>query len=160
MKTDRRGDRGRDVFEAGAAGVERELRRLVPAAVPPGLRGRVVARAAEARRGALLAPWMRVAATVCSLLIVAALGFDTIVGRHETDRLMTLLDGRVSVAPSIEGEPEISYALIGRGTEAELLTRLRTRAAVAMRKNAEQDYFEARRWLKGWLAYESSENPD
>ena len=74
VKTDRRGDRGRDVFEAGAAGVERELRRLVPAAVPPGLRGRVVARAAEARRGALLAPWMRVAATVCSLLIVAALG--------------------------------------------------------------------------------------
>lgn len=160
MKDDERDDRGRDVFEDGAAGVERELRRLAPMAVPPGLRGRVIARAAEARRGALLAPWMRVSAGACSVLIVTVLVTDSLISRHEEARLAALLDGRSAAAAPSEMASELGEIILGQGTEAEGLVRLRFMAAAAIRKDEQRGFFEARKGLKGWLEDETSEDPD
>lgn len=144
----------------GATGIEGELRRLVPAAVPPGLRGRVVARAAEARRGVLLAPWMRVAAAACAVLIVTVLLTGPLIGRHEEARLAALLDGRSAAAAPGEAAPELAEVVLGQGAEAGRLARLRTLAAAAVRKNEQREFFDARRGLKGWLEGETSENPD
>jgi len=155
----RRDDRGRDVLRDGTTGVERELRRLVPAAVPPGLRGRVVARAAEARRAALLAPWMRVSAVACSVLIVTVLVADPLISRHEEARLAALLDGRSAAEAPGHTVPELAEVL-GQGAEAGRLARLRTMAASAVRKNEQRGFFEARKGLKGWLDDETSETPD
>ena len=160
MKDDERNDRGRDVLEDGAAGVERELGRLVPAAVPPGLRGRVIAQAAEARRGALLAPWMRVSAAACAVLIVTVLVAGPLVGRHEETRLATLLNGRSGAAAPGDTFPELAEVVLGQGAEAGRLARLRTMAASAVRKNGPRGFFEARKGLKGWLEDETSETPD
>jgi hypothetical protein len=157
VKVDKRDDHGRDRFETGAAGIERGLRRLVPAAVPPGLRGRVVARAAEAGRGALLAPWMRVSAVACSVVIVAVLAVDPLVGRHEAARLAALLDGRSAAAAPGEAASELAEV---EGAEAGRLARLRTMAASAIRKNGQKGFFEARKGLKGRLEDETSETPD
>jgi hypothetical protein len=151
---------GREVFEAGAAGVERELRRLVPAAAPPGLRGRVVARAAEARRSPLLAPWMRVSALACSVLIVTVFVTDPLIGRHEEARLAALLDGPSAAAAPGDAAPELAEVVLGQGAEAGRLARLRTMAASAVRKNEQRGFFEARKGLKGWLEDETSEIPD
>lgn len=160
MKMDRRDDRGRDVFEDVATGVERELRRLVPAAVPPGLRGRIVARAAEARRGPLLAPWMRVSAVACSVLIVTVLVTDPLIGRHEEARLAALLDVRSAAAAPGDAASELAEVVLGQEAEAGRLARLRTMAASVIRKNGQRGFFEARRGLKGWLEDETSETPD
>jgi hypothetical protein len=160
VKMEEREDHGRDVFEAGEAAIERELRRLVPAAVPPGLRGRVVVRAAEARRGALLAPWMRVSAVACSLLILVVLVTDPLIGRHEEARLAALLDGRSAVAAPGDTAPELADVVLGQEVEAGALARLRAMAASAVRKDEKRRFFEARKGLKGWLEDEASETPD
>lgn len=160
MKTDRRDDHGRDVSEAGAAAIERELRRFAPAAVPPGLRGRVVDRAAETRRGALLVPWMRVSAVTCSVLIVTVLVAEPLIGRHEEARLAALLDGRNAAAAPGEKAPELAEAVFGLGAEADRLALLQTMATSAMRQNERRRFFEARKGLKGWLEDETSETPD
>ena len=160
MKDDERDGRGRDIFEDGAAGVERELVRLARKAVPPGLRGRVIARAAEARRGALLAPWMRVSAAACAFLIVTVLVAGPLVGRREEARLAALLDGRSAAAAPGDTPPELAEVVLGQGGEAGRLARLRAMAASANRKNDQREFFEARKGLKGWLEDETSETPD
>lgn len=152
--------RGRGGFEAGAAGVEQELKRLVPAAVPPGLRQRVLAGAAEARRGALLAPWMRVTAAVCSILIGTVLAIDPLLSGHEEARLTTLLNGRSAAAPTNGPASEFAEVLSGQGTEVERMIRIQSLATFVAPKDMERDYFEARERLKGWLEYETSEAPD
>lgn len=159
MKDDERDDRGRDVFENGAAGVERELRRLAPMAVPPGLRGRVIARAAEARRGALVAPWMRVFAVACSVLIAIVLVTDPLIGRHEEARLAALLDGRPSSRPTEEEVSELAEILAGQGNGAYRIVRLRAMVPRSVRCENERDFIEARKRLKGWLEDETSESP-
>jgi hypothetical protein len=160
MKDDERDDRGRDALEDGAAGVERELRRLAPMAVPPGLRGRVIARAAEARRGTLLAPWMRVSAVACSVLIATVFVTDPLIGRLEEARLAALLDGRSAVAAPGDTAAELAEVVLGQGSDAGRLARLQTMAASAIRKSAQRGFFEARKGLKGWHEDETSENPD
>lgn len=160
MKTDRRDVRGPDDFEAGASAIERELRRLVLAAVPSGLRGRVVGRAAETRRGALLAPWLRLSAVACSVLIVTVLVADPLIGKHEEARLAALLDGRSAAAAPGEKVPELAEAVFGLGAEADRLALLQTMTASSMRKNERRRFFEARKGLKGWLEDETCETPD
>lgn len=152
--------RGREDFEAAAAGVERELGRLVPAAVPPGLRQSVLSRAEFARRSVLLSPAMRITAAACPLLIAAVLMLDPFVVRHEAARLTALLDGRNSAAPPAESDPELAEALSGRAGELASLARLRAAVESAGSENTIRSAIEARIRLKGWVVDETSENPD
>jgi hypothetical protein len=160
VKLKKKDPSGRDVLEAGSAGVERELARLVPAAAPAGLRQRVLGRAAEARRSSLLSPSWRAAAAVCSAVIAAVLLIDPVVGRFEAARLEALLDGRPPAATTSESPGELTEVLTGQGQEADRLNRLQTLAAASARMAAEREFFEAQRWLKGWLGDETLENPD
>lgn len=160
MRLGDRDVRRREDFEAGGAGVERELGRLVPAAIPPGVRQRVLSRAEFARRSIMLSPAMRVAATACSLLIAAVLLIDPIVARHEAARLTALLDGRNSAAPATESTPELAEALSGKASEVGSLARLRAAVESAGSGNTVRSAIEARKRLKGWFSDETSENPD
>ena len=159
MTSEKHGRRRPDAFEAAAAGIEHELRRLVPVPVPPGLRSRIVARASEARRGALLRPWMRVATAACSVLIAALLALDPLVSRLEEARLTALLDGHSAVASRTDIAPELAEAGLGPGTEAEHLARLQDLAASRVRKSMEKEAVEALERLKGRWEYEAAENP-
>lgn len=160
MTLEDRDARGRDNSEAGAAGVERELGRLVPAVLPPGLRQRVLSRAAFARRSALVSPAMRAAAAACSLLIAAVLLIDPLVGRHEAALLTALLGGRNAAAPAAESVPELAEALSGKAGEVGSLARLRAAAESAGSENTVRNAIEARKRLKGWSSDETSEDPD
>lgn len=139
--------------------VERELRRLVPAAVPAGLRKRVLDRAAEARRGAALAPWLRVAAGACAVVVAALLALDPLLSRHEERRLTALLDGRSTAAPAFETAPELAEAGLGPGTEAEHWARLQDLAAAVAGRSLEKASIDALERLKGWWEYETPESP-
>lgn len=152
--------RGREDFEAGAAGAERDLGRLVPAAVPPGVRQRVLSRAEFARRSVILSPAMRAAATACSLLIAAVLLIDPFVVRHEAASLTALLDDRDSAAPATESVQELAEALSGRAGELASLARLRAAVESAGSEIKIRRAIEARKRLKGWFVDETSENPD
>ncbi len=160
MTLEDRGDRGRDGFEAGAAGVDRELGRLVPAATPPGLRQRVLSRAEFARRSVMLSPKMRVVATASSLLIAAVLLIGPFVGRHEAARLTALLDGRNAAAPATESAPELAEAFSVNASEVGSLARLRAAAESARSEDTVRGAMEARKRLKGWFSDETSEDPD
>ena len=144
-------------FEAGAAGVERQLRHLVRAGIPPGLGDRVLRRAAEARGDAALAPWMRVAAAAGAALIGAILVVEPIQSRHERARLAALLDGRAVTTAVPDAAAELAEA--GIGTEAALWSRLQGLAAAAVRKTPEGADLAALERLKGWGEYEDPEDP-
>lgn len=146
-------------FEAGPAGVERELRRFVPAPVRSGLRERVMARAAEARRGAALPPWLRVAAASCAVLIAALLALDPILVRREEARLTALLDGRAISGNGLEAAPELAEAGIGQEAETALWSRLQGLAGAAARKPLDRVSLETLERLKGWWEYETAEDP-
>jgi len=152
--------RGRGGFEASAADVEREFGRLVPAAIPPGVRQRVLSRAEFARRSVMLSPAMRITAVACSLLIAAVLLIDPLVGRHEAARLTALLDGRNAAAPAAGFAPELAEALSGMAGEVRRLARLRAAAGSARSENTVRSAIEAHKRLKGWFSDETSENPD
>lgn len=155
MRDPERGD-----LEAGAAAVEREIRRLAPAAIPPGLRDRVMNRAAEARRGAALRPWMRAAAVSAAALILALLALDPVLARREEARLAAALDGRTA-APSVEEDAGVlAEAMGGAGgaKETARIARLEILAAAASRQEREQEMLDARRQLKGWLEHETPED--
>lgn len=158
MKDREQKNGARDGFEAGAAGVERELRRLVPDGIPPGLRDRVLRRAAEARGDMALTPWMRVVAGGSMALIGALLVLEHIQGRQEQARLAALLDGRPVSAAVAETETELIEA--GIGTEAALWSKYRRSAAAAALKRSDRASFEALERLKGWWEYEDPEDPD
>lgn len=157
MKRRERKNEARVVLEAGAAGVERQLRRLVRAGIPPGLRDRVLRRAAEARGDAALAPWMRVAAAAGAALIGAILVLDPIQSRHEQARLDALLDGRAMTTAVPDAAAELAEA--GFGTEAALWSRFQGLAAAAARKPPEGADNAALERLKGWGEYEDPEAP-
>jgi hypothetical protein len=147
----------RDGFEAGAAGIERELGRLAAVPVPPGLRERVLARASRERREAALPPWMRVVAAGCAALAVALLVLEPIQVRQEQARLAALLDGRpVSAAVAVTAT-ELAEA--GIGTEAALWSRYQRLVAATALKPPDRASFEAIERLKGWWEYEDPEDP-
>ena len=100
-------DHGRKDVERDLMDIERDLERLKPVAAPAGLRRRVLDRAAEARKSAVLSPKMRVLAAACSIIIIAVLGLDPLIRKHETARLAALLDGRQTSFPSGEVPPEL-----------------------------------------------------
>lgn len=157
MKRRERRNEARDGFEAGAAGIERELRRLGPTGVPPGLRDRVLRRAAAARGDMVLSPWLRVAAAACAVLIGAILVLDPIQSRREEARLSALLDGRAVSAAGPDAEVELAEA--GIGAEAPLLSRLQHLAAGSSRRAPSGADLAVLERLKGWREYEDPEGP-
>ena len=151
-------DQGRKDVELDLMDIERDLERLKPVAAPAGLRRRVLDRAAEARKSAVLSPKMRVLAAACSIIIIAVLGLDPLIRKHETARLAALLDGRQTSFPSGEVPPELVEVLTGRGRDAERLARVQLAAAAAARKEQARQVREAWRRLKGWLDDETFED--
>ena len=141
----------------GQADTEGELRRLVPKPAPPGLRQKVLSTALEARRNAVLTPGMRALAVACSIVIVAALAIEPLVGRHEAARMTALLDGRPSARTVGEEAFDLAEALGVQGSEAARMVRLQIMAASASRQDRVSDFIEARKGLKGWLENESQE---
>jgi hypothetical protein len=143
----------------GLADAEGELRRLVPSTVPPGMKRRVLDRALNARLNAALTPGMRALAVACSIVIVAVLAIEPLVGRHEAARMAVLLDGRQTISATGEAPSELAEILVVKGREGDRLARLQALAASAVREDRERDFVEARKRLKGWLKNETSENP-
>lgn len=160
MKSGETRERGRGGAGPGPAGVERELRRLVPAAVPPGLRPRVLGRDSAARKGALLTPWMRFAAVAGALIILGLLVLDPILARREEVRWAALLDGRVTAPPAAVTAVELAEAGLGTGIEAERWARLQDLAASRARRTAERETVEALEQRKGWWDYETAQDPE
>jgi hypothetical protein len=142
----------------GPAGTEGELRRLVPSTVPPGMRRRVLDRALEARLNASPTPGMRALAVACSIVIVAVLAIEPLVGRHEAARMTALLDGRPSARTVGEEAYDLAEALGVQGSEAERMIRLQIMAASTSREDRVSDFIKARKGLKGWLENETSED--
>lgn len=150
-----RTDLRKDGIETSVAGVERELQRFVPREIPAALRERVLGRAAATRQGAALAPWMRVAAIACMVLIVSLLALDPLLSRHGEARLAALLDGR-SMSTTVP-DMAVELAEAGIGTEAALWSRLQFLAAAAARKSPEGANLETLERLKGWWKDEDTE---
>jgi len=142
----------------GPADTEGELRRLVPSTVPPGMRRRVLDRALEARMNASLTPGMRALAVTCSIVIVAVLAIEPLVGRHEAARMTALLDGRSSARTAGEEAYDLAEVLGIQGSEANRMARLQIMAASTRREDRVSDFIKARKGLKGWLENETSED--
>jgi hypothetical protein len=159
MTSEERKDRGDGERAPGAFDIERELGRLALAAAPPGLRARVLDRAAGARRGAAMPPWMRLAAAAGSVLIAALLAFDPLLSRYEESRLTALLDGRPATAAPAEMASELAELGIGPGTEAERRARAQDFLAALARKTTVRGSVLDLERLKGWWDYEDQENP-
>lgn len=151
-------DNGRKDVERDVMDIERDLERLKPVAAPADLRRRVLDRAAEARKSAVLSPKLRVLAAACSIVIVAVLGLDPLIGRHEAARMAAFFDGRRTSPPSGEAPSELAEVLTGRGRDAERLARVELAAAAAARKEQARQVREAWRRLKGWLDDETFED--
>jgi len=155
MKDNGRKDAGRDLTD-----IERDLERLAPVAAPAGLRDRVMDRTAQARNSAALSPKMRILAAACSVVIIAVLMIDPLIGRHEAARVAALLDGQSSARVATEEAARLAEELGGQGIEAGGIVRLEVMAAAAAREDRGRIFFEARARLKGWLNNETSENLD
>jgi len=138
--------------------IERDLERLRAKSMPSGLRERVLNSARDARNSAAMTPRLRAVAAVCAILIVAVLGADHLVGRHEAARLAALLDGRPTAGTAREGTFDLGELLGGQGSEAEMIARLQAMAASAVRRDGGRRFIEARKMLEGWLKNETFEN--
>jgi hypothetical protein len=160
MTSGERRERDRAGAGTGLSGVERELRRLVPAVIPSGLRERALRRAAEARGDAALSPWMRIAAATCAALIGLVLVLDPVQRRHEEARLAALLDGRAAAPPAAATAVELAEAGLGTRIEAERWTRMHELAAAAARKPVPGANLAVLERLKGRWDYDTPEDPD
>ncbi|MBE3131566.1 MAG: hypothetical protein IMZ54_12745 [Acidobacteria bacterium] len=138
--------------------IEESLARLVHKPASPGLRQRVLDSAIEVRKNAAMTPRMRTVAVVCSILIVAVLAIEPLVGRHEAARMTALLDGRSSARAAGEEAYDLAEVLGVQGSEADRMARLQVLAASASREDRVSDFIEARKRLKGWLKNETSED--
>jgi hypothetical protein len=141
----------------GPADTEGELRRLVPSPVLPGLRRRVLDRALEARENTALTQPMRTVAVVCLILIVAVLGIDPLIKRHESARMAALLDGRSPRRAVAEEASELADMVGGQVGEFQTIMRLQIVASSGNREADFRDGLEARKRLKGWLENEGQE---
>ena len=98
---------------------------------------------------------MRTVAALCSILIVACLGIDILLTRHNAARLAVLLDGRFSAAAVA---PAGNADLPESGDSAEIIAlQKRITALWGIPKDRENRITEARMRLKGWLENETFE---
>lgn len=72
--------------------------------------------------------------------------------------MAALLDGRSSARTAGEEASDLAEVLGGQGSEANRMARLQVLAASAVREDRERNFIEARKWLKGWLENETSED--
>lgn len=144
----------------GAPDIEAELGRLTTVPVPPGLQLRVIERARESQGKALLSPGMRIAAVICSVLIVALLGADPFLSRKEAAILASIAGVRVQPGPSGEPAAVLAEFLGGTGDAAEAarMARREIIAAAAARREQERQITAAWKRLKGGPAHEAFED--
>jgi hypothetical protein len=142
----------------GSPDIEAKLGRIAPLPVPPGLRRKVLGRAAEAGKSKALTPGLRTLSAACAVLIAAILVIDPLVGRHEATRLAALLDGR-SAAHAASQASELVEIFGGKDGEADQMARLQHATAAVAPKHQEHQVTEAWRRLKGWLENETQEDP-
>ncbi len=138
--------------------LERDLDRLVPKPVPPGLRERVLGAALEARGGAALAPRLRLAAAACVILILVALGVGSLAGNREAIRLAALLDGRPSTSEERMEAGALAEMAGLASADAERMVRRLALSSSAEREKRRSRFDEGLRGPKGWSAYETSED--
>jgi hypothetical protein len=145
--------------DRGQTEMEKLLGRLVPDPAPPGLRERVLGAAVGARRSAALAPWMRMSAAACSVVIVAVLGIDPLVGRRETVRLAAFL-GVPGTTEPMARESDSLWAELGvdTGDIDRILLRGIVVSGAKGRESYLKDHLHARDRLKGMIDYENAED--
>lgn len=126
--------------------IDKELGRLVPKPMPPGLRERVLRPALQARRKAALSPGMKWAAAVGLAVIAAVLMIDPVVGGWESARLAALLDGRPAGPAAGEAAIELAETAGLTAREADRLARLLDSASSAAQVQRQRNLGET---LKG-----------
>jgi hypothetical protein len=137
--------------------IEESLGRLVPKPAPSGLRQRVLASALESRKNVAMTPRMRLVASVCLMLLIAILGVEPLIMRHESARMAALLDGRSPTQTVAEEASELADMMGGQVGEVQALMRLQIMASSGIREAEFRDGLEARKRLKGWLENEGQE---
>ena len=142
----------------GEDDIERQLNRLAPRPIPPGLRDRVLSSALEARRNTALTPRMRIAAIACAALLAVVVGFGPLLGRREAARMAALLDGRQPAG--MEGMEAGALAEMAglEAADAERMVKLLALASFAEREKRQSRIGEGLRGPKGWSDYETYEN--
>jgi hypothetical protein len=140
------------------ADIERSLARLAPKPVPDGMRQRILSSAYEAGGSRALTRGRLVTAAVCAAVLAAILTADRLVARRESARWAALLDGR-SPVQSIEDPASILAEIMGTGAEKDVAA-LRSRMLASTRIRPQvPEMREALKRLKGWLEYETPEDP-
>lgn len=143
--------------ERDGAGVERLLGELVPVDAPAALRERVLRSAREEHKRTALRPGMRMAAATATLIILACLAIDPLMGRREADRFEALLGGPTSPAPA-ETATELTEILAADAGELDRQIWFRALVRKTALENLERESTGARGGLKGRLEYEKQKD--
>ena len=138
--------------------IERQLNRLAPRPIPPGLRERVLSSALEARRNSALTPRLRAMAVVCAALIAVLLGIGPLVERQASARLTAVLDGRPSADAAVMKSADLAELTGLEAADAERMVKLLALASSAESEKRQNRLDEALRGPKGWSDYETYEN--
>ena len=138
--------------------IERQLNRLAPRPVPPGLRERVLSSALEARRNTALTPRLRAMVVVCAALMAALLGIGPLVERQASARLTAVLDGRPSADAAVMKSADLAELTGLEAADAERMVKLLALASSAESEKRQNRLDEALRGPKGWSDYETYEN--
>jgi len=142
----------------GEDDIERQLNRLAPRPIPPGLRDRVLSSALEARRNTALTPRLRAMAVVCAALIAVLLGIGPLVERQASARLTAVLDGRPSADAAVMKSADLAELTGLEAADAERMVKLLALASSAESEKRQNRLDEALRGPKGWSDYETYEN--
>ena len=142
----------------GEDDIERQLNRLAPRPIPPGLRGRVLSSALEARRNTALTPRLRAMAVVCAALIAVLLGIGPLVERQASARLTAVLDGRPSADAAVMKSADLAELTGLEAADAERMVKLLALSSSAESEKRQNRLDEALRGPKGWSDYETYEN--
>jgi hypothetical protein len=134
----------------GEDDIERQLNRLAPRPIPPGLRERVLSSALEARRNTALTPRLRAMAVVCAALIAVLLGIGPLVERQASARLTAVLDGRPSADAAVMKSADLAELTGLEAADAERMVKLLALASSAEREKRRSRLDEGQRGLKGW----------
>jgi hypothetical protein len=140
--------------------LEKSLERLMPMAIPPGLRERVMASAIESRENAVLTPRLRATALVWAVLALVAVIGDAVISKWQSGRIAALLGGpNISTPAGAEDEGHRLWADFGG--ELGDLDKFRM-AGIALsrlgnRGGDREAFLETRDYLKGMIDYEDPE---
>ena len=149
------------MLKNGADEIERSLRALALKPAPPGLRHRVLDSAVKARKNAPLTAGMRIAAAVCSALIVGALGIDRHLEIREAARLTALVGGPEAATPAGQDPFDSLWAELGLdwGDVEKPWRREMTLSRLRDRTGSRPALSEIRELVKGMIDHDDPENP-